>query len=345
MEGEVRYCTTEDGVRIAYCVEGEGPPLLFLHHVYSFSLSQMVPALHEAIKEIGRGRKLIRYDVRGTGLSQRHADDLSPEILLRDMDAVVAALSLQRFTVLGAAVGGLRAIDYTARHPEHVEGLVLYEAFPKLSDVFPSPVLAALAQLARANWQLATRTLVDAGVRRQDEQEGLRWAQMFEDSTSGENFAQFTDTHAEHDVSPHLSSIQCPTLICHTRHDRLYPFSLAQRMAEAIPGARLVPLEDEIGGPFTNPGAAVEAMAKFLTPPLPASLGPAEGPSPNVLTPREVEILRLIAAGRTSSEISRELSLSIRTVGRHITNVYNKIGARGRADATAYALRHRIVTE
>jgi DNA-binding CsgD family transcriptional regulator len=63
------------------------------------------------------------------------------------------------------------------------------------------------------------------------------------------------------------------------------------------------------------------------------------------LTPRETEILRLIAAGQTSKEISRTLSLSIRTVGRHITNIYEKIGARSRADATAYAVRHRIATE
>jgi DNA-binding CsgD family transcriptional regulator len=65
-------------------------------------------------------------------------------------------------------------------------------------------------------------------------------------------------------------------------------------------------------------------------------------PAPS-LTPRETEVLRLIASGRTSSEISHELSLSVRTVGRHITNIYNKIGARTRADATAYAMRHHIV--
>ena len=61
------------------------------------------------------------------------------------------------------------------------------------------------------------------------------------------------------------------------------------------------------------------------------------------LTPRETEVLALIAAGRTSSEIARELSLSVRTIGRHITNIYMKIGARTRADATAYAIRRHIV--
>ena len=62
------------------------------------------------------------------------------------------------------------------------------------------------------------------------------------------------------------------------------------------------------------------------------------------LTAREVEVLRLIAAGRTNFEISRELVLSLRTVARHITNIYGKIGARGKADATAYAIRHGLTT-
>jgi DNA-binding CsgD family transcriptional regulator len=65
-------------------------------------------------------------------------------------------------------------------------------------------------------------------------------------------------------------------------------------------------------------------------------------PRPSVLTPREAEILRLIANGRSSSEISHNLTLSVRTVGRHITNIYAKIGARTRADATAYAIRNGL---
>ncbi len=70
----------------------------------------------------------------------------------------------------------------------------------------------------------------------------------------------------------------------------------------------------------------------------PPQAAPADG-----LTARENEVLALLAAGRTSRDISRELSLSVRTVGRHITNIYGKIGARGRADATAYAFQHGIV--
>jgi DNA-binding CsgD family transcriptional regulator len=65
---------------------------------------------------------------------------------------------------------------------------------------------------------------------------------------------------------------------------------------------------------------------------------------PDGLTPREMEILGLIAQGNTSRDIANHLVISIDTVGRHITNMYRKIGARGRAAATSYALRHGIGT-
>jgi DNA-binding CsgD family transcriptional regulator len=63
---------------------------------------------------------------------------------------------------------------------------------------------------------------------------------------------------------------------------------------------------------------------------------------PDGLTPREGEVLRLIAVGRTNREISDDLTLSVRTVARHITNIYVKIGARGKADATSYAHRNHL---
>ena len=66
---------------------------------------------------------------------------------------------------------------------------------------------------------------------------------------------------------------------------------------------------------------------------------------PDGLTHREVNVLRLIAAGKSNQDVAEELVLSIRTVERHITNIYRKIDARGRADATAYALGHGLVQQ
>ena len=87
-----------------------------------------------------------------------------------------------------------------------------------------------------------------------------------------------------------------------------------------------------------TPLDAKPALARADT--LATRLAATSGVFPDGLSNREVDVLRLIAAGRNNQEIADALSLSIRTVERHITNLYGKIGAHGRADATAYALRH-----
>jgi DNA-binding CsgD family transcriptional regulator len=160
--------------------------------------------------------------------------------------------------------------------------------------------------------------------------------------------ASILEAQAELDATHLLARVECPTLVVHSVDDSYIPFALGQHLAQAIPNARLVPLDGEPGGVFNNPQPAIDAMKSFLPVPLPAitrTFRAAAGVKASPLTPRETEILRLLAAGLTSKEISRNLSLSIRTVGRHITNIYNKIGARSRSDATAYAHRHGMATE
>jgi pimeloyl-ACP methyl ester carboxylesterase/DNA-binding CsgD family transcriptional regulator len=347
MEREVRYCTTHDGVRIAYRVEGDGEPLVLVHHLFSFSLAHLVPPYDEALRRFGRGRRFIRYDWRGTGLSQQEVADISPEAMLRDLDAVVRAVGEEQVTLLGVAFGGPRAISYAAHHPERVKRLILYAACARIADRIPAHVLRAVAQLARGNWDLASRALADTGTPRDVDGQGVRWAELIRRSVNGENAARILESHADLDVTDLLASVKCPALICHSLTDTEFPLSLGQRMAELIPDARLVPLDGASTGPFANARETIDALDYYLPAPRPDVF--VEQPytlSRRVhLTPRETEILRLIASGNTSKAISRDLSLSIRTVGRHITNIYDKIGARTRAEATAYALRHGLTEE
>jgi pimeloyl-ACP methyl ester carboxylesterase/DNA-binding CsgD family transcriptional regulator len=338
------YCTTEDGVRIAYQVDGEGPPLLLCHWVYSFSLHSLVPTWDSAMQRLAERHSLIRYDMRGVGLSQRSVDDMSPVVMKRDIEAVVRALDLDRFTLLGVSHGGLRAIDYAVQNPKRITALILYEGYKSILDLFRREVLHALAQLSRANWHQATRTFVDFGVRKSDETVGLLVAEMMERSTSGEIVASQIESHIDYDVTPLLRRVLSPTLICQASGELPVMFEAGRRMAELIPNARMVTLEHEKDGPFNNPEEALEAIERFIAT-LPTDANESPNQPTSRLTHRELDVLRLIAAGKTSGEISAQLSLSIRTVGRHITNIYNKIGAHGRADATAYALRHHLLDD
>ncbi|MGH2403710.1 MAG: LuxR C-terminal-related transcriptional regulator, partial [bacterium] len=171
------------------------------------------------------------------------------------------------------------------------------------------------------------------------------------------------------DVTPILRDVQAPTLVLHRREISWLPVDVARSLASGIRGARLTVLEGESTAPYLGEtAAAVRAIDEFLShgestgararrhagrslaalerePAIEEWAGMRQDRTrtyPNGLTEREVQVLCLIAAGRTNKEIAGELVLSIRTVERHIANIYGKIGARGRADATVFALTRKL---
>src|SRR5439155_7017441 len=99
---------------------------------------------------------------------------------------------------------GPYGIVYAARHPERVNKLVLFNSYARMADGLPSNALAGLANLARADWELATRTLADFSVRRSSEKDGLELAAWFRESCGGAIAAQLFDTYANLDVTSFL---------------------------------------------------------------------------------------------------------------------------------------------
>src|SRR3989304_5496360 len=175
MEREVRYCTTEDGVRIAYCVEGEGPALVVCpDFVGSFSLDPLLPSRKHFLEQMAQGRKIVLYDMRGTGLSQRDATDFSGPALVLEIDAVMRAAGLKRLALWGSILGGPRAIAYAAHHPGQVTHLILADTCARPAEAFPHDAAKALAELCRTNWKLAAQTFTDMGVRQQGADPGKR---------------------------------------------------------------------------------------------------------------------------------------------------------------------------
>src|SRR3990172_5628600 len=128
MEQQIRFCTTSDGVRIAYATVGEGPPLVRVlgwctHLEFERTLPDWDGSLWGAL---ARNHLFVRYDGRGMGLSDRDISHFSLEAKVADLEAVVDALELERFALLGTSEGGPTAIAYAARHPERVTHLILY---------------------------------------------------------------------------------------------------------------------------------------------------------------------------------------------------------------------------
>ena len=244
---EVRYCTTEDGVRIAYALEGHGPPLLVVPlFVESFSLERMAPELEAFTRLLGEGRQLVRYDTRGTGLSQRDVADLSHDALVRDLEAVVRAAGLQRFSLWAQTIGGPRAIDYSAHHPAQMSHLILYGTYAQPKDVMPPENIQGLVAMTRGDWALAAQLLADIAGRRDFPEAMVAFADVYRESASGEVAARLIETAYTSDVTNLLSAVKAETLVIHRLSDPLFPFAAGQSLAAQIPQGRFVPLEGRV---------------------------------------------------------------------------------------------------
>ena len=128
----IRFCTSSDGVRIAFATCGSGPPLVkaanWLTHI---EFDRTSPVWQHWLQELSRGHTLVRYDKRGCGLSDWDASDFSIEAWTSDLEAVVDAAGLERFALVGLSQGGAVSIAYAARHPDRVSHLVLCGAFAR----------------------------------------------------------------------------------------------------------------------------------------------------------------------------------------------------------------------
>jgi pimeloyl-ACP methyl ester carboxylesterase len=266
MEREVRYCTTEDGVRIAYCVEGDGPPLLAIpFFIESFSLDHIFPEYRRFLQRIAAGRQLIRFDSRGVGLSQRDVEDLSPEALISDGVAVMDACGLDRVSAWASLTSGPYVIRFALRSPTRFEDLILYGTCGAIGKAYPTGTVEMFAMLASANWELACRTLADLTGRLGFADATLRLADWFRQSTTPENGANAMRGAATQDLTGQLGDLAVRTLVLHRIDDPAIRFGLGQEMAAAIPGSLFVPLQGNANFPtFGDEDPIVDAVRSFL---------------------------------------------------------------------------------
>jgi len=300
---------------------------------------------------------LVRYDVRGTGYSERDVSDHSLDALVADVEAVVDRLELGRFDIFGAFDAGPVAIAYAARHPERVSRLILWCSWARTSEM-RSPRIRAWLGLIDQDWELMTDTCAHLALGWPAGEVGRHAAQRLRERVTPEVARAALEAMGTFDVTALLPKLKPPTLVLHRGDIPWLSVDVARSLASRIPNARLMIVPGESTAPYLgDTEAAASAIDEFLgeveegrterreayaLPSERDGSGPARGHS-HSLTEREVEVLRRLAGGQTNNEISEELYVSARTVERHIANIYAKIGTRGRANATAYALTGGLV--
>ncbi|MGZ6352929.1 MAG: alpha/beta fold hydrolase [Ktedonobacterales bacterium] len=338
MAQSIRYLKTHDGVRLAWAVLGEGPALVkaatWLSHL-TYDLES--PLWRHWIEFLSQHYRLVRYDERGSGMSDWEVADLSPARWGEDLEAVIEASDPgEQFVLLGMSQGAAAAITYAVRHPERISRLILYGGYSQGWARRPESEgyrrYRAIVDLAQLGWgqdnpvfrQLFTAQFVPGASPQQ-----LAWFnELCRRTTTPEIATRLLTARGELNVRNLLALVRVPTLVLHARHDEIVPFEAGKRLAAEIPNAQFVPLdsrnhillaEEPAWAHFTD------AVLEFTGRPRTAE---AEDPSLATLSVRERQILAAVVSGQTNSEIGAALFVSEKTVRNSLTRIFEKLGVR-----------------
>lgn len=350
MEQTIRFCTSTDGVKLAYAVSGEGPPLVLSASWFTHLENQWRSLVWRSwLEGLSREYMVVRYDSRGCGLSDRHLENVTFDTWIQDFECVVDAVGLEQFSVLGTCLGGPIAMEYAARHPDRVGRLVLYGTALRgrlqRTDQ-PGEVEKAklLLESLRLGWGAENYAFVQV------------WASMFQPggtfehmrswcsqqcvAASAETAAHLLPIFWDLDMTSTARRIRCPALVAHAERDRVVPIQEAHSLAGLIPDCRLVLLDSENHIPLADEAAWPHFLAEtrsFLGERKVASAEAQSTLQLGALTPRERNVLECIARGLDNAEIAASLELSEKTVRNHITRVFDKIGVDHRYQAIVRA--------
>jgi len=340
----IRFATTDDNVRIAWTVSGQGPALVktanWLTHL---EYDRDSPVWAHWQRFFDAHFSYYRYDERGLGMSDHQVEDLSPDTWLPDLETVLNAAKPEKpFVLLGISQGTGAALSYAAKYPEHVSHLIIYGGYVRgwaLRDPEERRRREAIHGLVEVGWGTSNpmfRRIYTSLFLPEGTEEQLRW---FDDtcakSTTPAMAARIMIEQGHADFTRLLGRIEVPTLVMHCRDDGVIPFSQGVEIASGIDNAEFVQLESR-NHILLESDAAWEQFRRLV---LDFTGRPAgvEDVVFATLSEREREVLAAIAEGRSNAEISATLFISEKTVKNHVTHIFEKLGVTNRSQAIVKA--------
>ena len=328
----VQYVRTTDGYDIAYTTAGEGLP--FIYFPNHFSHAQMFwsasPLIRPWLEGLAARFRTVVFDGRGQGMSTRGLrEPQTVETLTHDLDVVIARLSLDRFILMAQVHSTHLAVRYALEHPDRVAALILIGCSLKL-DAWP---VSMFHDLPGENWRafLVSQTSPSRGFTPEQAREVLG---RLEQTVTSDDFVGRMQAFAGSDLTESVARLRIPTLVLHPRELIMLPAEESMKLAARIPGAQFAFIEGD--GPPADAASGLAAIDTFVAG---LNLTKSTAELPARLSSREVEVIRLIAAGRSNQQIAGELVISLNTVRRHVSNILTKTGAANRTEASAYAHR------
>ena len=265
----MRYATTSDGVRIAYISVGDGPPLVFASNIFGDASAYCTgfPHTREVTDRLVRlGSRVIRYDHRGMGGSDRDVADLSLEGRLRDLAAVVGHLGLRRFALGGVSVGTATAIAYAVEQSCGGVSSVLLSPWASGARSLQIPELRAAYSAAATGdreWKAFANILGSVASAFKDPDFVQKGTEAFLKNTSPSGLFAFNAATERIDITDLLPRVMAPTLVIHEPAFPFGSFELCQEVAAGIPGAEfLIVTDNSIAGRVHDENVA--AIDRFL---------------------------------------------------------------------------------
>ena len=355
----IRFCTSRDGTRIAYAVSGKGYPVirlggLFTHLEFDRESSIWGPWL----LALSKGRMLIRYDARGSGLSDCEGVGFSFERYIEDVEAIVAANGLRRFALFGIGGPAALAVAYAARHPDHVSHLVLHAAFTRgriarastAEQLEEIEATLKLISLGLSDDDPSRRQMMTSQFLPDGTTEQLReFGELLRVSSAPRNTAEFLRAWYMVDIRSLLPKVRCPAIVMHPRAGFRVPLEEGRMVAQLIPDGRLVPLKTRNTYLPENDPAwphVISEIDEFL----PRTAEPVEPGSLQLdrLTSREKMVFEAVVQGLGNKQIAQQFKISDKTVRNHLSSIFQKFDVSSRAQlivrAHAARLPDRTVT-
>ena len=346
MDQQIGFASLGDR-RVAYATVGSGRAIVlppwWVSHV---SEDWGTVRLRQFVEALARDRRVVRFDRVGTGASdgERPVGEFTLDVEVATLAAVVDALELDSFALLGISCGGCTAARYAAREPERVERLVLYGSYADGRRLGTVDVRLGMVDVVRASWGLGARVLTEIFMPGAEPAERAAFAAFQRSSAGRDTAARLLELIYGSDVTVDLTRVRAPTLVLHRRLDRAVPFRLGAEVAALLPAAEFGELEGEAHLPWHGDETSViAASAAFLGIPAPLADEASGADRLGELSGREREVLQLVARGLTDPQIARELILSPHTVHRHVANIRSKLRLPSRAAAAAYAARSGLL--
>ncbi|MGZ4795915.1 MAG: alpha/beta fold hydrolase, partial [Acidimicrobiia bacterium] len=264
---DIRYALTGDGVRIAYTEAGSGPALVLVRGwITHLELMWAEANFRAFVEALAQRFRVIRFDARGNGLSDREVERPDLDDFVADVEAVIDAAGVERCLLWGSSFGGPIAVAYAARHPERVERLVLEGTYPTWVDTRTPRQRRAIGDLMRmleSSPEMATTAIsyvTDPVPGSRHEERARRILASIEP----DYLAYLYVLAGKVDIRDDVRAITAPTLVMHARDSQVYPARDAQALAKAFRRSRYVELDSEQHNPWEGAAAvAIDTVCRF----------------------------------------------------------------------------------